>query len=668
MPDYKSIRNMSDKEVSEWFDTTYFLFRNAKLDDMTRNERYLKIYQALDNPDFKRNIGSGKISGDPKRKSNTYLPIGAAVVDANVSKLYRFLFPSEEYMKITGENWEDAFFEIKATAHQLKQHKEMKFRYTSYMALLEASIYDYAITGVSWKLQSGYVGKREKTITHKMLGKVSTRYQTVKTVQKWYPDAVDRPNFFRIPFFKCYHDPGIVENGFEDSTAFFDYRDVQPDDLFDNARTEDRPWGKYKNIDKVRNAYNKRIDKLTKGFPQDLTEMSEAQQESYNHAVRIRVRRGWTRDHIIEKAEGEIISRVNISGWPLQLWKMFDIPGQFKGMSILRRMERNQYDINAQINNRRDHENLIVDPIAVLSQDIISAEGAPIIHPGKVFVSPNANVRDSIWVHNPGPSPFNDANDLITNMKIIEMVTISQTDMGAVSKGRTTAHEIRETSEGADNKTLQRAQIFEELCLEPAYGAMFMLSQLLMTKDQAFKHFGKEGETMFLMTRGDYAFRSVPRFHALGTSDILNDAIALRNFLQAIREAATNPGMFREVNWKAVTTELFAKLVPKHYQAFVKDDREPSYTMNPADENKLFAMGQTARVSPDDDHDLHGKSHNGMKRAPDYASWPQRSKNNLDNHILEHNQGAAQQAISVQQNIQIQDDSDADRGIREVAG
>lgn len=668
MGSYESIRKMSDEDVSEWFDNNYFLYRNAKLNDFTRNERYLKMYQALDNPDFKKLVGTGKVAGDAKRKSNTYLPIGAAVVDANVSKLYRFLFPSEEYMKVTGENWEDGYYDIPITAHQLKLQKTMKFRYTVYMALLEASLYDYAVTGVAWKLEPGYVNERQKTITYKMLGKIARKYQKVQTVEKWYPDATDRPDFFKLGYFNCYHDPGHVQNGFEDSMAFFDFRYVIPDNLMNNAETTDRPWGKYKNMATVMQKYNARMDLLTKNMPQDLADMTPTQLEDYSNGVRIKVRRCWTRDHIIEKAEDEIISRVNISGWPLQLWKMFDIPGKFKGMSILRRMERNQYDINAQINNRRDHENLVVDPFFVLSDDIVGAEGEPRIYPGKGFVSPNANVKDSIWVHNPGPSPFNDSSDLITSMKIIEMVTISQTDMGSISKGRTTAKEITETSEGADNKTLQRAQVFEEICLEPAYWSMFMLTQLFMTKEQSFKHFGKEGEFMMVLTPGDYAYRGAPRFHALGTSDILNDPIALRNFLQAIREAAANPAMFREVNWKAVTTELFAKLVPKHYQAFVKDDRKPVYSMNPKDENILFALGQTASVSPEDDDEFHNKSHIPVKQSGDYASWPQKNKTNLDNHILEHNGATAQKTLSVQQNLGIQDDSDADRGVREVVG
>ncbi len=665
---YKSLREMNDEDALERAMTDAKTFTSAKQKALQRGKRYKAMYKAKDNPELRVNPGTGKIQDDPKLRSNNYLPLGASVVDANVSQLYNAFFASDNYFRIGADNWDDEIYTYKITAHLMKRHREMQFRHTAFQTLLEANIYDYAVTGTRWLLESGYVAKRRKEITHKQLGRLRLPYQSVKIEQQWVPDAVDRSDVFRIGYFNCAHDPGHVENGFKDSRGFVDWRWVMIEELKSGAKTEDQPWGKYKNIDKVVQSAMKRINKTHATGGADLSGLDDITRQSVENGLRVKVFRYWTSDHIVEYAEDEVISRLNISGWPLQLWKIFDLPGEFRGMGILERMERNQYDINAQMNNSRDHQNLIVDPIAVLSKDILGADGSKTVHHGRIFVSSGSKASDGIYVYNPGPQPHNATEDIITQMKVIEKVTISETAMGAGSTTRRTAFEVNKIDQGSDSKTLQRAHILELTCLEPIYMNQFKLEQEFLTKWERFKHYGRESEHMMLIGPEDYAFETQPSFEALGTSDLINEPLMINNLMKAMEIGMTNPEIYKRIKWGPAASELFRLLIPKHYRQIIKDEREPQYSVPPEDENKLIAMGHTVLVNERDDNEDHLRKHNAVKQSPDYSTWNQKNKDILDQHMAAHEQagaGAANLFPGGQPLIgQGQDQSDPLRGIR----
>lgn len=664
---YKSLREMTDEEVKLRVETDWKEFSAAKEEDHKRCRRYDAIYMALDNPDLLKNVGSGKIEDDEQLFSNTYLPIGAAVVEAFTAILFNGFFSTPHYFKMGTDNWEDEIRAYKITAHFLnKRHKEMQFKYQIFKAILQAAIYDYSITGTRWLLEEGYIPEHKDEVVYKQYGKSQLPFRHVKNEMVWRPDAIDRSDLFTLNYFNCYHDPGPVENGFKDSKGFIDIRYEMIENLKMKAKTEERQWGKYKNVEKV-------IATAMERSPIEQENLAQAPPEvgqQYVDSRRIMIKRYWTGDHVVEMAEGEVIWRKNLAGWPLQRWGIFDIPNRFKLMGILQRMERNQYDINAAINNKRDHENLITDPVAAISQDLLGDDGEPDIYPGRVFVANSGTVRDKIWIYNPGTPPANTMADVQAEMDIIEKVTVSQSDMGAYAGGRRTATETVEVKQGRENKTFQRALILEEICLEPIYQNMFVLEMTMLTKNERFKYFGKYGEEIISIRPEDYATRNMPQFYAMGMSQLVDDPIELQQFFKAIEMTAAIPMMQKGANWPAITAEMWSRLVPKNHQNFINDPREPQFNIPPDVENQMAARGQKLEVSEANDDAEHTASHEGVKRTSDYLIWPERFKMQFDEHIDGHQQRSSMnQPYMVGANAgNTQDSADPMRGVRLQAG
>ena len=108
MPDqYRSTRAMTDDEVVERVQADFKQAKSDKAADNKRCLRYKHIYEALDNPEEIVDEDTGRLADDRRIYSNTYLPIGAAVVDAAVATLYNAFFSVPDYFEIAAEDYWD---------------------------------------------------------------------------------------------------------------------------------------------------------------------------------------------------------------------------------------------------------------------------------------------------------------------------------------------------------------------------------------------------------------------------------------------------------------------------------------------------------------------------------------------------------------------------------
>lgn len=666
MAKYKSLRQMTDKEATIRVQGDFTRYEAKKQSEIKRCRRYEAIYKALNNPELIKLTVTGKPEDDARRFSDTYMPIGAAIVDAVISKLYNAFFSTPHYLMMEAKEWEDKIRAFLVTGHLMTRHREMHFKDTIFKTLLQAACFDYAITCVKWKLEEGHITRRKNQTVHREYGSVIQSFDEVKVEEVWVPNAVDRSDVCMINYFNCYHDPDS-ENGFEDSEAFIDIRDEKIETLKMKAKNAGRPWGKYKNIGAVLRQWGQdnkvALDEIKK---RQLTD------EHKSHLIdsrRVTVTRYWTREHIVEMALGKVIWRKDITGWPLQRWVIFEQPDpSFNGMGVLQRMERNQYDINSSINNRRDFENLVTDPIAVLDDDIIGPEGEPELYHGKIFVNTAGSkpAKDTIFIHSPGAGIAPAMGlDLAAQMDAIEKVTVSENALGAYKgTGRRTATETLEVKQGTISKTTQRAGLLEENCLEEIYVKQFVLESILLSQEERFTYFGKQGNYVLAIRPRDYAFNRQPGFHAMGTLSMLKEPIEFQQFLLAMERAMMMPELH---NWPNIFGELWSRCVPKHSTSFVKDPRVREENIPPKIENLLFSQGRNLKVSPLNKHPEHLREHEAYKRTADYATWPQIFKTNLENHIIAHQQQSSAMArigTHVGESRMTQDVSDPLRGIR----
>lgn len=622
----KSLRNLNDKQALERVMGDIEDAKSAKKDDIERNQRYRRIYEALDDPDDRIDETTGQIEDDESIYSNTYMPLGAALVDAGTSKTFNQIFSTDDYFKIAASNWEDELYALRNTAHMKQQHREMKYRYRVLQALQQMFSFDYCVTMIRWHVKSGFVPKTEVERSFLNLGGVKVQHQRADTKMRWTPYKIDRPDLVIFPFFRCYHDESSID-GLEGSKYFIDERDEDFDTLRDLEKTKDKPWGRYKNVTAVIKAAAKGDGDKEVDDPVD----RQGQQKKR----RATISRYWTHDHVVEISHGKIIHRSDLTSMPLHLWKLFELPGEFRGMGLLQRIERNQRNMNAAVNQVTDFRNLVNNPIGAVSDEIATNEDGNIdIYPGVTFVT-GGDPNKAFAFHTVGPDITLGAIATI-NLETDMMRTVSRVSentSGQFTSGRRSATEAREVAQGVDEGTFVVAAKIEETVIVPILTEQFILNQTMMTSEDAVKYMAEGAYEFFTIKPSDYRWGHTPRFFATGSTYIQYDEVKKQQFMAGYDRALAAPQLH---NMEALTLKMWQLLDPQDFQRFVRDPRKKSYNAPPAMENFMMAHGHKAQVSPENNHSEHIASHAALETTPDYKFWPDQFKQNLREHQQGH--------------------------------
>lgn len=659
-----SLRNLTDDEVVEraMIDLSSGLANKSR--DFERNTAYRKMYLNLDPPETVIDSSTGKIDADQRMYSNTSLPIAAAMVDSASANLYNILFPNDDYLKFKTRHWEDEFYYNKILGHMKDRHVQMKFQYRIFEILQQMLCYDYCISFMRWQIEPGFVYKRSPQISVVDSGGIKYENKTFENPYEFQIDAIDRPDLQIIDFFNCVHDKG-AKRGFEDSTYFIDWRDVPLEELKNFELIDEDSLGKYKNISKaLKETPDDSIEGHQNPDPRD-------KGKDFINNNRGRILRYWSRDHIAEIMNSVVISRTDIDGWPLQQWKTFLVPNEFRGMGLLERIERPALDVNAIINTRRNTQNLLADPIAAIDEDLLEEEdgGVGIMFPGKVFVNRSGGAtKDKIFIHNPGGVSQSIGEELSIQLESMKISTgMGGNAMGEYSSGRRSAREASFVNAGKAIREMKVAVNTEINCLIPIYYWQFKLETKNLTKTEMFQAYGKDGLFWEEITSKDYRFIDIPEFIPMGSSFTSNYDLKINNMFTYLKMAMSAPQYH---NLENIFAEIGMMLNPKDYDKFTKDPRQERINIPPMMENKLLALGNPVNISEFNNHQEHLAVHSQLMNTPDFQIWPELYKINLQSHIRAHEQGIAQTQAPQQPrqeqsaNPQGQDDSDLFRGIR----
>ncbi len=656
---YEPARSLTDAELVVRIGNDYNQAESDKRADHVRCRRYMKIYEALNQAENVIKDGERGIADDRRIFSDTYYPIGAATVDTAAAGIYNSFFGVPDFMEIDANDYLDDRAAQRITAHLYKRFKEMKFKHTVYRAIQMALTFDYAVTLSTWKLEAGFVPKRVPTTEIREFGPVKRSYRDIKMELQWQPDATDRSNVLLLDYFCCFHD-AKSKNGLEDSEFFIDVRWESIEKLNSGGLL-----GKYKNVEKVR----KMAEQLASDVPRDDKTSNNKSNATMARAGKVRIVRYWTHSHVAEKCFDFIISRRDIRGMPIQVWKIHDLPSQFRGMGIIQRLERPQYDMNAIINTKRDFQNLALNPIAILDRELASVNDNKLeLYPGRVLFTPDGRIpKDMVHFVQPGfDMSASSTEEFVIQKDAIEKISgFSENATGAYAQGRKTARETSAVASGALSKIFTVASKLEETCLEPIYLEMFLLEQAFMSRNEQFKYHGKHSVDWVVVTPQDYKWSAVPSFMARGTTLVSDKQIHIQQFMVALDRAAAFPQIH---DMHQIFLEMWKLMSPRDYQRFVKDPTENELNIPQDLENQLLAQGKQVDVTATNDHQTHIAEMDKLFRSVDFQVWPEALKIHAQEHYQKHQQAA--QASQIQQAQPPTDDggsnssSDLAKGLR----
>lgn len=628
-------RDLVDRDAVMRVHNDYKRAFSDKQEDNKRNNRYTAIYEALNNPDDVV-VETGPTE-DRRLYSDTYLPLGAAITDTVVNELFNTIFSPTDYFEVKAENPLDVGLAQVITAHMRKRHKEMKFRKIVYRALQQACSYDYCVSMSRWHIEPGYIPERIVENGYDQVGPIAIPKRVVDIRDKWIPNAIDRADFEVLNYFNCYHDYQSTDD-FEDSAFFIDVRWVHLDQLV--AMMND-PFNRYRNIDEVLRDFE--ATNREKAIPEDQLDSPT----TMIRRNRAKVIRYWTKDHVCEVVNNTLIRRQSLNGWPLHLWRINYRPNRFAGMGIIQRLERAQYDVNAIINSRRDHENLVLQPISVISADLVDRrEGNVRLTPGKTLIDENGgDVTKKLYAYQPGNPPQGGVDEIAQQAEVMKMVSsVGDNQLAQYAGGRRTAQEAIRVAAGNLSKVNRVAGLIEETCIEPMLLDQFKLEQRYFRGEETFEYLGRHATEWVTVTPEVYKWGAQPKFVARGSSYAQERQSQTILFMQGLDRALAAP---QYNNLQECFVEMWKLLHPLDYTRFVNDPNAPRYKIPPEVENLMFAHGEVVDVNPDDDDLEHIAKHQAAENSPDFKLWPKRRQDALVAHRMKHEQAAQGKASLV---------------------
>jgi hypothetical protein len=665
MPEFNHIKDMGDEDVVEKVTADFKQAYSDKSKSNTRCRRYTKIFEALDHPDDIIDETSGELTDDRRIYSRTYMPLGAAIAETSATMIYNALFSTPDYLEVTANSRFDDLATQKITAHLMRRHQENKFKHFVYRALQMAVCYDYCVTMTKWEIQPGHIPTRVEKETPVQLGRLTVPKREIVMEEKWVPDKIDRHTNVVLDYFNCWHDKASTD-GFKESSFFIDTRWEPFENLWAMRQSDDNPHGIYVNLDYVKSY----IEEMLKSTPNaESTTPSGDDIESMIKRMRVKVIRYWTHHHYVEMVGDKLISRTDIGGMPLTLWRVGLKNAKFDGIGMIQRIERNQYDINAIVNLKRDFQNLMLNPVAIVDEELASINDNKVeLYPGRTLLSPSGRPpKDLIYFFQPGiDMSQGSTEELALQMDSMKDVSkISENQLGNFAKGRKTARESSAVAAGAGSHSLRQAEAIEDNCLEPIYQQQFLLEQRFMTKEDQFKYLGAEAEEWVVVTPEDYKWSALPNFVCKGSGVAGDREIRTQQFLAAFDRALQFP---EQHDLQAIFKEMWRLLSPRDYHKFVKDPQFDKLPNIPPDyENQIMAQGQWVEASPQNKHGEHRASHQAFMRSDVFRSLPARMQNIFKEHLGMHDeieQAMASQAAAQGNSMPPGGAADVSRGIR----
>lgn len=639
---------MTDKELAPLVKQLLYWMFMERRDKINANRRHLRLYEAIDEPELRPSAGAGRIEDDVHLTSNTFLPVITGIIDTAKTMIYQNLWGSNDYIKCVSQHPEDEERAIFACRHLRNRHKQMGFQTgVAQDVIFEGLLYGTAVSVTDWKIEDGYEAGQQSRIDEVFTPEGITHIRRTSSNLFYKQNAVDRVDTRLIEQNLWFPDPNADARGF--GKVFCFVQDISPDELMQNRRTKDNPTGIYTfNPDDISTG----IANLFDGATPLAREIQSAQRAFAMNAPKIGrqvhlVTMLWKDYMCVMTGNGTIIRRKVMTGWPIDKWNFRQIPGRFNGLGLPDVLERMAYDVNAMVNNRRDYENLILNPIMIMEEELLSNArmGNGELIPGQIydFEGGGTPARDKFGIVQPGNPLGNDMlNEMNLSMGIMHQISgVGPNAQGQFASGRRSATEADAVKQALQTNMGMSSVMLERQWVEPTYDKQMTLERIHLNEEIAFRDQG-ELDLYVSVTPERLAFRHNPQMQALGTTHIIEDATAKAQFFQAVN-IALHPAFEGKANLDEIHEELWRMVKPNdHYRFISKGAPSEQISIPPDQEHLLISNGHFPNVAPGDDHAVHLRRHLIWKAGPGYQVLPPQMKRALDLHIGKHEQAQAE--------------------------
>lgn len=363
---------------------------------------------------------------------------------------------------------------------------------------MRLKMYDYIKDSLMYSKGYAKVGWKFQTKTHTFMEPVVGKDDKI-TFKKVVKSKIehDDPDIEIVDPMDIYVDPDATS--LDNADYFIHRKSVSKDKLKENPN--------YNNVDQIEDASNPNQyeDKLSRYKDSVPTEDKD------KHLVEIL--EYWEEDRLIVVANRQIVLRdtpnpYNHKKFPLVELDDYRDPHKYYGQSELSVIDPLQREINAIRNQRRDYDNLALNPVIRMVPGVLRNPSSAVMAPGSVWMVSDLNSMDVFEM----PQLQGTATEIEerTAQDIKMSVAIDEIGIGLLPDNpqRRSATEVVTASTAAGKRFSMKIAMLEE-AVKRIGNLVFALDQQFLDKERVIQIVGERGEQQWVKLtpddiRGDY--------------------------------------------------------------------------------------------------------------------------------------------------------------------
>jgi len=624
---------MKDEDIISLVMADYSVAKQARTTPNEKNRRYRKAY-------FQKEYVPGvSEKEDPKAKtdgrSHVWIGVTRAIVDTFVAAVAGSVFSVDPCAKIepTEEGDEDAsqqfenLFAYRASRHQMNLKHHFKNNW-----LFQASLYDYAIARVGWKIEKGYMPQVIDVEGEIKLSRF--RYPRTRQEIKLIPiyDAVDRPDVEVLDTLLTYPDPHATD--FDDSRYFMYLSKTNISAMRKREKTKENPFGFYENIDKIEpNSYP--------GLEASQKTEGKDELEKQSEANLVQLLPYYTPNAMVVIANNKwVVHKEEMMGFPFSKMTVVQPNHQWSGVGIVEGIEHLQLDINQLVRLRRDNINLIVNPIGIINEILFAHKKQDFkTRPSKMLGIRFGDPTKAIHYERPSDVTQTVTQEVNFQVAMMERISMVGDTMQGIWRqgGRRTATEASQVAEGGASRIGEVAREIEEKNIVDIVYMVYNQEQLHLTEEVKYRILGKHGYEYFKSRKEDIFHKGAFDVRPIGSRYEANRVVKDNQFLQTVSIVSQNPAFMQITDAREVLKKLWS-IREKDPERFILDGDKTDYSIPPEMENIILTGGSDLEPGNRDKHEEHIPIHRGYTERPEFIKLPVGIQDNFERHIQAHEQ------------------------------
>lgn len=372
------------------------------------------------------------------------------------------------------------------------QWSRMNMRMKMYDYIKDSLMYSKGMAKVSWKFKT-----KTKTIMEPQVGKDDKI--TFKEVKKTDIDY-DDPMVEIIDPFDIYIDPDATSAGYGGDAKFLIHRKTVPlKDVKDNTN--------YQNVDKIQQAdyADQYMDKLVRF--RDNTPAKD------KHSDLVEILEYWEKDRLIVIANRSVVLRdtpnpYNHKEIPFIELDDYRDPHRLYGQSELSVIDPLQREVNSIRNQRRDYDNLALNPVIQMVPGTLRNPNSAVMAPGAVWMVSDLNSIGTFELPQLQGSAVQIEQQTANDIKMT--VAIDEIGIGLLPDNpqRRSATEVVTAQSMAGKRFAIKIALLEEAVKKIGF-LVFAMNQQFLDQERMIQIVGERGATEWVKLgpediRGDY--------------------------------------------------------------------------------------------------------------------------------------------------------------------